>query len=78
MQPSFLSHWVAEVPNAALVALEAGNSPQMIFRHCREVMRPADARAWFGITPEAAKAVRERIETKQAARVVAFPARAVA
>jgi len=37
-----------------------------------------EARAWFGIAPEAAKAVRERIEAKQAAKVVAFPARAAA
>ena len=37
-------------------------SPQMIFRHYRELVRPIDAEKWFGVTPgsvEAAKAARE-------------------
>jgi hypothetical protein len=50
----------------------------MIFQHYRELVTEQEAGAWFGITPEAAKAVRERIEAKQAAKVVAFPVRAVA
>ncbi len=37
--------------NVAQVALEAGNSPQMIFRHYRELVRPADAVKWFSIGP---------------------------
>jgi len=36
----------------AQVALEAGNSPQMIFKHYRELVRPADAKTWFSIAPE--------------------------
>jgi len=39
-----------------LVALEAGNSPQMVFRHYRELVKPAAARAWFAIRPEPAGA----------------------
>jgi hypothetical protein len=35
----------------AQVALEAGNSPQMIFQHYRELMRPKEAKAWFAIGP---------------------------
>jgi hypothetical protein len=35
----------------AQVALEAGNSPQMIFQHYRELMRPKEAKAWFAIEP---------------------------
>jgi len=31
--------------------LEAGNSPQMIFKHYRELVRGADARTWFSIVP---------------------------
>jgi hypothetical protein len=34
------------------VTLEAGNSPQMIFQHYRELVRPADAKTWFSIAPE--------------------------
>jgi hypothetical protein len=36
------------------VALEAGNSPQMIFRHYRELATPQQARTWFAIAPEQA------------------------
>ena len=34
------------------VALEAGNSAAMIFKHCRELVRPAAAQEWFVIVPE--------------------------
>jgi len=29
----------------------AGNSPQMIFQHYRELVRPKEAKAWFAIGP---------------------------
>jgi hypothetical protein len=32
--------------------LEAGNSPQMIFKHYRELVTPKEAKAWFKIGPE--------------------------
>ena len=28
-----------------------GNSPQIVFAHYRELVRPADAKAWFSISP---------------------------
>ncbi len=51
LRHSFISYRVAEVQNVAQVALEAGNSPQMIFKHYRELVRPETAKAWFGIVP---------------------------
>ena len=51
LRHSFISDRVAAVQNVAQVALEAGNSPQMIFRHYRELVRPADAVKWFSIMP---------------------------
>jgi hypothetical protein len=33
------------------VALEAGNSPQIIFQHYRELWRSKDAKSWFSIAP---------------------------
>lgn len=54
LRHSFISYRVAEIQNVNQVALEAGNSAQMIFRHYRELVRPADAKAWFGIEPKAA------------------------
>jgi integrase len=55
LRHSFISYRVADIQNVAQVALEAGNSPQMIFKHYRELVRPAEAKAWFGIAPEKEK-----------------------
>jgi integrase len=52
LRHSFISYRVADIQNVAQVALEAGNSPQMIFKHYRELVRPADAKTWFSIAPE--------------------------
>jgi hypothetical protein len=76
LRHSFCSYRLADVKSAAEVALEAGNSPQMIFQHYRELVTERAAKGWFAITPEVAKAVRERIEEERKAKIVAFPARA--
>jgi hypothetical protein len=34
------------------VALEAGNSPEVIFSHYRELVTPEAATAWFSVKPE--------------------------
>ncbi len=52
LRHSYISYRVAETQKVAQVALEAGNSPQMIFQHYRELVRPAEAKAWFAIVPE--------------------------
>ena len=54
MRHSFCSYRMAEVKNAAQVALEAGNSPRMIFEHYRELVTEDEAKEWFGIGPKAA------------------------
>jgi hypothetical protein len=33
------------------VALEAGNSPEVIFGHYRESVTPEAAKAWFDVQP---------------------------
>jgi hypothetical protein len=38
--------------DTARVALEAGNSPQMLFQHYRELVTRTAARAWFNIAPK--------------------------
>ncbi|MBC8095201.1 MAG: tyrosine-type recombinase/integrase [Akkermansiaceae bacterium] len=53
LRHSFISYRLADVQNAAQVALEAGNSPNVVFKHYRELVKPADATAWFAIVPEA-------------------------
>ncbi len=51
LRHSFISYRVAETQNVAQVALEAGNSPKVIFSNYRELVRPADAKKWFSIEP---------------------------
>jgi len=57
LRHSFISYRLAEIQDANRVALEAGNSPQMIFRHYRELCTPEQARTWFSISPDKAQNV---------------------
>ena len=57
LRHSFISYRLAEVQDVNRVALEAGNSPQMIFRHYRELATPKQAKTWFAIVPLDAKNV---------------------
>ena len=52
LRHSFISYRVAAVKNIAEVSMEAGNSPQMIFQHYREVVDEDAAKAWFAIMPK--------------------------
>jgi len=52
LRHSYASYRLAKTQNAAQVALECGNSPQIVFRHYRELVKPADALAWFSVLPE--------------------------
>ena len=51
LRHSFISYRVAQTQNVAQVALEAGNSPQMIFQHYRELVPAKEGREWFAIMP---------------------------
>jgi hypothetical protein len=57
LRHSFISYRMAIVKDENAVALEAGNSPQMIFANYRELVTPEDAKAWFSICPERAENV---------------------
>ena len=68
LRHSYISYRVAETGDVPRTALEAGNSPKMIFRHYREVVDEEEADAWFSITPpegwepkELAWPIRERL-----------------
>lgn len=52
LRHSFISYRLAEIQDAAKVALEAGNSPAMIFANYRELVKPEQARTYFSIAPE--------------------------
>jgi integrase len=48
---SFISYRLAQIQNVNQVAMEAGNSAGIIHSHYKELVRPSDAVAWFGIAP---------------------------
>ena len=52
LRHSFISYRLADIQNAAQVALEAGNSPNVVFKHYRELVKPSMAKAWFAVAPE--------------------------
>lgn len=51
LRDSFISYRIAIVQSADQVALEAGNSASIIFKHYRELTTPDVANKWFGILP---------------------------
>lgn len=51
LRHSFCSYRLAEIQNVAQVALEAGNSPNMIFKHYRELVTKDQAQQWFAVSP---------------------------
>ena len=51
---SHATHRLAHCQDAAKVALEMGNTPNMIFRRYRELVTPKEAAAWWNIFPEQA------------------------
>jgi integrase len=56
LRHSFVSYRLAATQDVAKVALEAGNSPAMIFKHYRELATDAEAAEWFGIMPQIGEA----------------------
>jgi integrase len=48
---SYITYRVAQINDTARVALECGNSPEVIFGHYRELVGPDEATGWFDTTP---------------------------
>lgn len=51
LRHSFISYRLAQIKNVHQVSLEAGNSPQMVFAHYRQLVTETQASEWFGIVP---------------------------
>jgi integrase len=56
LRHSYATYRLAQCHDAARVALEMGNSAQMLFRNYRELADEQDATAWFNIIPSGAAA----------------------
>ena len=52
LRHSFISYRLAIIKNVHQVSLEAGNSPQMVFAHYRQLVTETQATEWFGIVPQ--------------------------
>jgi hypothetical protein len=53
LRHSFISYRLAIVKNEGQVALEAGNSPNVIFKNYRALVKEKAAQAWFNLMPRA-------------------------
>jgi integrase len=53
MRHSYISYRLAVLKSADAVALECGNSPNVIFQHYRELVKEAQAVQWFAVSPAA-------------------------
>ncbi len=51
LRHSYISYRLAILHDTARVALESGNSPEVIFEHYRELVTPEAATAWFNVRP---------------------------
>jgi site-specific recombinase XerD len=51
LRHSYISYRLAVIADTARVALECGNSPDVIFKHYRELVTPEEACKWFSIMP---------------------------
>jgi integrase len=65
LRHSFISYRLAVAQDAARIALEAGNSPAMIFRNYRELVTPEQGKAWFFIVPVKVNLVTNRLQKKR-------------
>lgn len=70
LRHSFISYRVAKIKNVNELAMEAGHSPDMSFKHYRELVTEKEADACFGVTPDAVKAARASVEEQRAEKVV--------
>ena len=68
LRHSYISYRLAVVKDAAQVALEAGNSPDIIFKHYRELVTEQEAKEWFAIMPPKGWVPPEQAKPKLAPR----------
>jgi integrase len=73
LRHSFISYRIAIVKSADQVALEAGNSPSIIFKNYRELATEEQANEWFGILPKDGQ-WENTYQWDHRARIVTLPA----
>jgi len=80
LRHSFCTYRLADIQNTAQVALEAGNSPVMLFKHYRELATKKQGKAWFAVTPDKpvgkAKKTRAAKKPGKSGKVIQMPQQA--
>ena len=66
----FISYRITTVKSADQVALEAGNSPGIIFKNYRELTTEDQADKWFSILPKEGQAANTFLVDKRTGKVV--------
>ncbi len=72
LRDSFISYRIAIVKSADQVALQAGNSPAIIFKNYRELASDDEAAAWFNILPKEGQ-WKKTYQWDHRARIVTLP-----
>ena len=67
LRHSFCTYRLAAVQSAAQVALEAGNSPSILFKNYRELATPEQAGIWFSDKKTNTKKTKKIVPIKTAA-----------
>jgi integrase len=70
LRHSFASYHFAKFSNENETARRMGNSPQMVFQHYRELVKPGDAEKFFSILPPADAEARAKGARQRPARVL--------
>ncbi|HIF09349.1 MAG TPA: hypothetical protein EYQ81_05535, partial [Sneathiellales bacterium] len=65
LRHSFISYRIALIHDINQVANECGNSPEVIHTNYREVVRPAEAKKWFAISPDVSEKIASLSEVSQ-------------
>lgn len=52
LRHSYASYRLSIVGDAGRVSGELGNSPSVVHRHYKELVKPAEAEKWFAVRPD--------------------------
>ena len=71
LRHSFGSYWLAQFNDINALAVQMGNSPDMIEKHYRQAVRPREAHRYWALTPDT---ITEKDHGKVIARIAAVSA----
>src|SRR5262249_33199011 len=61
LRHSFGSYWLAQFNDINALAVQMGNSPEVIERHYRKAVRPKEAHRYWALTPDSLRQDRGKV-----------------